>query len=102
MMMVYVRDKQSHEFILAQIDRALGRRTWAWLARKSGVPRSTLMTQSANLRFSIDVLTSVATALGRPISYFFPPGLSSADGAGRSAQHLLDRIKSMIARDEAG
>ena len=96
-----VRDKQLHEFILARIEQALNGRSWAWLARKSGVPRSTLMTQSANLHFSLDVLASVAHSLGRLISYLFPPGLS-ADGTGRSAQDLLDRIKNMIAHDEAG
>ena len=96
-----VRDKKLHEFILTRIEQALNGRSWAWLARKSGVPRSTLMTQSANLHFSLDVLASVAHALGRPISYFFPRGLS-ADGTGRSAQDLLDRIKTIIANDEAG
>lgn len=96
-----VRDKQLHEFILLRIEQALNGRTWAWLARKSGVPRSTLMTQSATPHFSLDVLASVAHSLGRPIGYFFPQGLS-ADEAGRSAQDLLDHVRTMIAPDEAG
>ena len=78
-----MRDKKLHEFILARIEQALNGRTWAWLARKSGVPRSTLMTQSANLHFSLDVLASVAHALGRPSAISFLMDLLRTRRVGR-------------------
>lgn len=59
-----MRGKELHEFISAQIDRRLGTRSWAWLARESDVPRSTLMTQKARPKFSLEVVVSVADTLG--------------------------------------
>ena len=67
-----MRDKKLHEFILARIELALDGRTWAWLARTSGTPKSTLATQAAIPRFSVEVLAKVSSALGREIGWFFP------------------------------
>ncbi len=67
-----MRDKKLHEFILARIELALDGRTWAWLARTSGTPKSTLATQAAISRFNVQVLTKVSSALGREIGWFFP------------------------------
>jgi hypothetical protein len=55
-----VRGRELHEFILAQVERRLGPRSWAWLAREADVPRSTLMTQKGRPKFSVDVVASVA------------------------------------------
>ena len=65
--------KELHEHLLGRIEFALDGRTWSWLARKSGLPKSTLHTQSAVPRFSIEVLARVAVALRRDIGWFFPP-----------------------------
>ncbi len=67
-----VREKELQEFILARIELALDGRTWAWLARTSGTPKSTLATQAAIPRFSVEVLAKVSSALGREIEWFFP------------------------------
>ena len=67
-----MRDKKLQRFIFARIELALDGRTWAWLARTSGTPKSTLATQAAIPRFSVEVLAKVSSALGREIGWFFP------------------------------
>lgn len=67
-----MRGRDIHQFILARVIQCLGERSWAWLARTSGVPRTTLMTQVSRRKFSIEVLLKVSKALGEPVTYFLP------------------------------
>ena len=65
-------NKKLHRFILARIELALDGRSWGWLARTSGTPKSTLATQAAVPRFSVEVLIKVSSALGREMGWFLP------------------------------
>ena len=62
-----------HTHIRTRIEFALDGRSWSWLARKCGVPQSTLASQKGKPRFTLGVLVSVANALERPITDFLPP-----------------------------
>lgn len=69
--MLYGRDL--HEYIRGQIEERLGRRTWTWLAEQAGIPQSTLATQLAKPKFSVDVLVRIAEALEIRLGELFPP-----------------------------
>lgn len=64
--------RELHFQIRSQIETELGERTWGWLAQASGVPASTLSNQVNRPKFSLDVLSRIADALGKDITYFFP------------------------------
>ena len=64
-------DPSLHQFIKKRIEASLSGRTVKWLAEASGVPQSTLSTQFARPKFSIDVLARVAGPLGLSVSEFF-------------------------------
>ena len=51
---------------------SLGERSWTWLARQAAVPKSTLFTQKARPKFSVEMLVAIAHALDRPVTYFLP------------------------------
>ena len=67
-----MRTRELHGHIRSRIELALGNRSWSWLSRATGVPQSTLSSQAAKPKFSVDVLVAVADALGREVSYFLP------------------------------
>lgn len=92
---MYRRDLQV--FVRDRIDRALGVRSWSWLARATRVPQSTLAAQRGKPRFSLDVLVSVAEALGRPLSDFLPaddPAIRAGNPTG-----LLRELYDLIAKE---
>jgi hypothetical protein len=60
-----------HEYVRAQLQRALGGRSWKWLSARSGVPQSTLSNQVGRPRFTLGVLLRVAAALEYPLGFFF-------------------------------
>jgi hypothetical protein len=62
-----------HEYIRARIENALGRRSWAWLAKATGPPKSTLMEQASKPRFSLVTLIRIARVLDENVNYFLPP-----------------------------
>jgi len=89
-----------HEFIRDRIQTVLGERSWAWLARESGLPQSTLATQKAIPKFSVATLLAVSEALEVPPSYFFPPRptvLPDPD----PERDLLDELEDLIRRRKA-
>ena len=88
-----------HEHIRCQIELALGRRSWAWLAETSGVPQSTLSNQTSRPRFSIDVLMRVSAALDRPPSFFLPDAGSPAASYDDRAAETLQALERLV--DEA-
>ncbi len=61
---------QLHTYIRARIEQALGGRSWNWLSRTAGIPQSTLASQVAKPRFSVDVLLLVATALEKDLNHY--------------------------------
>jgi len=61
-----------HAEIRSRIEAELGERTWSWLAQASGIPASTLSNQINRPRFSLDVVSRIADALGKDITYFVP------------------------------
>jgi hypothetical protein len=67
------QDRLLHHYIRDRIDRLLGRRSWAWLAREAEIPQSTLATQKLVPKFSVSTLVAVARVLDRPISDLVPP-----------------------------
>jgi len=73
-----MRGRELHAHIRDEIARHLGRRSWSWLAREAGVPRSTLITQASRPKFSVEVLVRVADALGHEVSSFLPDPDASA------------------------
>jgi len=77
-----------------EIVRALGGRSWAWLARESGVPQSTLADQARVGRFSLYVLIQVAQALGRHLYHFLPPEV--LPGTLGDPGFLLDQLRHHI------
>jgi transcriptional regulator with XRE-family HTH domain len=89
--------RQLHGHILMRVQLALGRRSWSWLAREAGVPQSTLASQAAKPKFSVEVLVRIATALDRPITYFLP-GPEANDAVKRAADDALAQIEDIIAR----
>lgn len=66
------REQRVQRHILKRITEALDGRSWNWLAESSGVPQSTLASQSTKPRFSIETLVLVAHTLKKPVSWFFP------------------------------
>lgn len=62
------RTRELHEHTRHRIERALGYRSWAWLAREACLPRSTLGTQRDGPKCSVETLVAVAHALGRDVS----------------------------------
>jgi hypothetical protein len=67
-----VKGRTLHEYVLAQVGRRLGGRSWAWLAREAEVPRSTLMTQKARPKFTVEVVVRVADALRCEVGDLMP------------------------------
>lgn len=92
-----MRGRELHEFILAQVERRLGPRSWAWLAREADVPRSTLMTQKGRPKFSVDVVASVADALDCELSDLVP----SRGVAKPHATQLLAELQALLLSDQA-
>lgn len=89
--------RQLHGYILMRVQLALGRRSWSWLARQAGVAQSTLASQAAKPKFSIEVLVRIARALDRPIAYFLP-GPDASAVMRRAADDALAQIEEIIAR----
>ena len=89
--------RQLHGHILTRIELALGQRPWSWLAREAGVPQSTLVSQAAKPKFSVEVLLRIAMALDRPITYFLP-ACGANDVVKRAADDALAQIEDIIAR----
>lgn len=89
--------RELHRHILERIERALGPRAWSWLAEEAGVPRSTLATQAAKPRFSVEVLLRVAQALNRDVTYFLPEVETNGAREG-AAEEALDEIARIIDR----
>lgn len=52
-----------HWRVKTRISRALGDRSWKWLAKEIGVPQSTLASQVAKPKFSLEVVWRIACAL---------------------------------------
>jgi DNA-binding Xre family transcriptional regulator len=52
-----------HRRIGTEIETALGRRQWSWLAKETGIAPSTLSTQRAKKKFSVDTLCRIARVL---------------------------------------
>lgn len=87
--------RQFHARIRTRIELALGARSWSWLSRTAGVPQSTLASQSAKPKFSVDVLLRIAMALEKDVTYFLP-----VSGDGRSpttdVEDVLTQIDDLI------
>ena len=64
--------RRVHERIRAQIQRALGDRSWSWLARTAGIPISTLTDQMRKPGFDLYTLMRVAEALDCEIQDLLP------------------------------
>jgi transcriptional regulator with XRE-family HTH domain len=97
-----VQGRELHGYIRQQIERRLGGRSWKWLAEEAGVARTTLITQAARPRFSVEVLVRVAGALERDVAYFLPqdhdqPSVERA----RKALHELERYLQKDPEDAA-
>ena len=86
-------DLQKH--IYGQVLRALSGRPWTWLARKAGVPQSTLATQVSKCRFSVAVLWRISVALERPIEWFFP-GASGMNHCACGLRTTIARIARIV------
>lgn len=89
------------EHILGKIELALDGRSWNWLAGQSKVPQSTLATQKAGPRFTIEVLWAVGKALHRPFAFFLPgEGRDAGDPAATEAffqmAAIVDRARAVI------
>jgi hypothetical protein len=67
-----MKGRELHEYIRVQIERRLGDRSWSWLAEQAGVARSTLASQRARPKFSIEVLVRVAGALNQELTALLP------------------------------
>lgn len=52
-----------HYRIRERAVRALAGRSWAWLASEAGIPQSTLSTQLAKPKFSVETLCRIARVL---------------------------------------
>lgn len=52
-----------HARIRTEIERALGGRQWSWLATTAEIPPSTLSTQLAKPKFSVETLCRIARVL---------------------------------------
>lgn len=93
-----MRSRELHAHIRAKILLAKGDRSWNQLAKDAGVPHSTLATQAARPRFSLDVLLRLAGALDREPSYFLPVPIQTPSRASPEADALahirmiLDRV----------
>lgn len=83
-----------HQYILERMEFALGSRSWAWLARRAGIPQSTLATQERIPKFSIATLLAVSDALARPVTFFLP-GPEEPDD---DAQGALTEIEEVVRR----
>ena len=94
-----MQGRQLHEFILTQIERRLGDRTWAWLARDAQVPRSTLMTQKGRPKFSVEVILRVAGSLDCAIEDLLP---SPGQPGGRRGRGLIRELHDAVAARDAG
>ena len=64
--------RELHEYIRDRIELALGPRSWNWLARQTGVARSTLEYERKKPHFSLDILLLIAGALKRDLGFFLP------------------------------
>lgn len=84
-----------HAFIRDRISHRLRGRSWAWLARESGIPQSTLATQKGIPKFSIATLIAVAKALEEDVAYFLPPEHEISEDSHRTA---IDEIEEIIRR----
>ena len=87
--------RELHRHVLMRIELALGERSWSWLARETGVPQSTLASQLARPKFSLDILVRVASALDRDVSYFLP---RSNESGSTSSDEALAQIAAIILR----
>ena len=92
-----IRGKDLHGHILRQIELALGRRSWNWLARESSVAQSTLATQAGKPKFSVDVLLRIAEALDKDVGYFLPE-VARGEPWSTAAQDALARIADIADR----
>ena len=61
-----------HRVIRDRIALALDGRSVRWLARKTGIPNSTLAWQMKKPRFDVESLFKIAAALQREVGDFFP------------------------------
>lgn len=89
------RGRLLHAFIRDRIEGRLRGRSWAWLARASSIPQSTLATQKATPKFSVATLLAISEALGEDISYFLPVSHDLPEDPSRDA---LDEIEDAIRR----
>lgn len=84
-----------HRQIKARIKRALGRRSWTWLAKQSGIPQSTLSSQASREKFTVATLARVAETLGVTIAELVPG--SPRGGLEREAfEQLLDQLEEVV------
>lgn len=83
-----MRGRELHDHIRRQIERRLGGRSWTWLAEESGVPRTTLASQSKRPKFSVDVLLRVATALDQDVTDLLPEVSPVRDPRARALRAL--------------
>ena len=95
------RSRELHTHIRMRIELGLGDRSWSWLSRAADVPQSTLASQAAKPKFSVQVLLRVASALERDVNYFLPDTMRTEPGGG-AAEDAIDRIADIIARARHG
>ena len=66
--------REVHEHIRRRLEQRLGGRSWSWLAREAGLPKSTLTDQARVPRFELYTLLRVAKALDSDLAALLPPG----------------------------
>lgn len=86
--------RELHEHILRRVEHRLNGRSWAWLSRETGIPRSTLVTQAGHPKFSVEVLVKVASALERDPGFFLPPARTPS-----RTEAIASRLAMVIARE---
>ncbi len=94
--------RELHRQIKDRVTLALGPRSWSWLARQSGIPKSTLLTQARRPKFALDVFLLIAHTLGKDIAYFLPPDVSSRPGSENGLETRIARIERLLARQKNG
>jgi hypothetical protein len=87
-------NRRLHAQVRERIERALCGRSVSWLAAASGVPQSTLASQMAKPKFSLDVLVRVARALEEDLAYFLSTEQKTHHAP--SAQCVLSDLEAVI------
>lgn len=68
-----------HLHIRNTVERALGDRSWKWLAHQIAVPQSTLSGQVSRLKFSLDVVWRIARVLDLDLQDLLSPPYRETD-----------------------